>query len=206
MIAKLKGILDTLTDDSLIVDVNGVGYLVSCSGRTLSRLPRPGEAVELLIETVVREDAFSLFGFLTAEEKEWFKLLQSVQGVGAKVALTILSTLSSEELATAISMQDKTAVSRAKGVGPKMATRIVNELKDKAPAPSVAIAFSNAQSANTGGEAPSGTYALDAVSALVNLGYRQSEASGAVARAASAEGEAATVESLIRLGLKELSS
>jgi Holliday junction DNA helicase RuvA len=206
MIAKLKGIVDMLSDDNAIIDVNGVGYLVSCSGRTLSRMPNLGEAVSMMIETHVREDQISLFGFLDIHEKEWFKLLQSVQGVGAKVALGILSTLSTEELAQAISLQDRTMVGRAKGVGPKMATRLVTELKDKAPAPAIAATFSTAKSNDGSAPATHLIAARDAISALGNLGYRHSEASAVVERIMASEGEDASVQVLIRLGLKELSA
>ena len=134
MIGKLNGLIDSYGDDFVIVDVNGVGYVVFCSTRTLQNLPRPGEAATLAIETQVREDAIRLFGFRSDVERDWFRLLQTVQGVGAKVALAILSTLEAGALATAIATQDKAAVARAPGVGPKLAQRIVAELKDKAPA------------------------------------------------------------------------
>src|SRR6476469_1144162 len=134
MIGKLKGIIDTYGEDYVIVDVGGVGYLVHCSARTLQALPAQGEAVTLAIETHVREDQIRLFGFTSDLEREWFRLLQTVQGVGAKVALSILSTLKPGELASAIAIADKAAIRRAPGVGPKVAERIVIELKDKAPA------------------------------------------------------------------------
>ena len=134
MIGKLKGTIDEIGEDHVVVDVHGVGYVAFCSSRTLGRLGSPGEAVVLFIETYVREDQFRLFGFLSALEREWFRLLQSVQGVGSKVALAVLSTLTPGEIANAIALQDKTSISRAPGVGPKVAIRIVTELKNKAPA------------------------------------------------------------------------
>ena len=134
MIGKLKGVVDSVDEESLILDVNGVGYLVSASARTLRALPAVGDAAELLIETHVREDAIRLYGFLTATEREWFRVLQSVQGVGAKVALGILGALSGDALGLAIAKQDKATMARAPGVGPKLAARLVLELKDKAPA------------------------------------------------------------------------
>jgi Holliday junction DNA helicase RuvA len=134
MIGKLKGLLDSYGEDSVIVDVNGVGYLVHCSTRTLQELPGPGEPVTLAIETHVREDQIRLFGFTSDIEREWFRLLQTVQGVGTKVALAVLGTLKPADLASAIAMRDKAMVARTPGVGPKVAERIVTELKDKAPA------------------------------------------------------------------------
>ena len=134
MIGKLKGVIDSYGEDSVILDVNGVGYLVHCSGRTLQELPRVGEAATLSIETYVREDQIRLFGFLTDVERQWFRLLQTVQGVGAKVALAVLGTLKPADLASAIALRDKAMVARTPGVGPKVAERIVTELKDKAPA------------------------------------------------------------------------
>src|SRR5580704_11982203 len=138
MIGKLKGIIDSVEEEALILDVNGVGYLVSASARTLRAIPAVGAPAELLIETYVREDAIRLYGFFTAGEREWFRLLQSVQGVGAKVALGILGALSAEALSTAVARQDKAMMARAPGVGPKLAARLVLELKDKAPAFAVA--------------------------------------------------------------------
>src|SRR5207237_1212836 len=134
MIGKLKGIVDSYGEDSIVLDVNGVGYLVHCSARTLQELPGTGQPATLSIETYVREDQIRLFGFLTDVEREWFRLLQTVQGVGAKVALSVLGTLKPAELASAIAMRDKSMVARSAGVGPKVAERIVTELKDKAPA------------------------------------------------------------------------
>src|SRR6058998_4340355 len=133
MIGKLKGLIDSYGEDYVILDVGGVGYQVHCSSRTLQALPSPGEAAVLSIETYVREDQIKLFGFRTDAEREWFRLLQTVQGVGAKVALSVLGTLKPADLASAIAMRDKSMVARSPGVGPKVAERIVTELKDKAP-------------------------------------------------------------------------
>jgi Holliday junction DNA helicase RuvA len=202
MIGKLKGIVDSLGEDFVILDVHGVGYVVQCSSRTLQNLPRPGEAAALSIETQVREDAIRLFGFTSDAERDWFRLLQSVQGVGAKVALALLGILGAAELSEAILLQDKTAVSRAPGVGPKLAARIVAELKDKAPAGGVfepiAVSLVNTIEARL----PNG--AEDAVSALVNLGYGRPQAIAAVAASVKALGTEAEVGALIRQGLKEL--
>jgi holliday junction DNA helicase RuvA len=203
MIGKLKGLVDSYGDDFVILDVNGVGYVVHCSGRTLQKLPRPGEAAALAIETQVREDAIRLFGFSSESERDWFRLLQTVQGVGSKVALGILSILSSGELGSAIATQDKAMVARAPGVGPKLAARIVAELKDKAPAfgsvdPVVAKLAGEDEEAN----APSSV--RDAISALVNLGYGRPQAAAAVAASVKALGEGAETGALIRQGLKEL--
>jgi Holliday junction DNA helicase RuvA len=198
MIARLKGIVDEIVEDGAIIDVGGVGYFVFCPGKTLQALPKVGESVVLHIETHVREDHIHLYGFLTGGEKEWFGRLQSVQGVGARVALAILSVLSPAELAQAIAAQDKTMIGRASGVGPKLATRIVTELKDKVGA------FSGFEAAPAAAGRPGGSVAADAVSALVNLGYRQADAMGAVARVHRAQGGEASLEALIRGGLKEL--
>ncbi len=198
MIARLKGILDEIGDDWVVVDVGGVGYFVFCPGKTLQALPKIGESIVLHIETHVREDHIHLYGFLTGGEKEWFGRLQSVQGVGAKVALAILSVLTPAEVAQAIAGQDRTMIGRASGVGPKLATRIVTELKDKV------AAFEGFEPAPAGAPRGGGSTAADAVSALVNLGYRQADAMGAVARANRAQGGEASLEALIRGGLKEL--
>jgi holliday junction DNA helicase RuvA len=202
MIGKLKGVVDSVDDEGLILDVNGVGYLVSASTRTLGAIPAVGAIAELLIETHVREDAIRLFGFLTAGERDWFRLLQSVQGVGAKVALGILGALSAEALSTAVGHQDKAMMARAPGVGPKLAARLVLELKDKAPAMSVAD-FVHADLGR--GHAPKlAKAAEDAVLALVGLGYAQAQAAAAVARISAELGPAAETAALIRAGLKEL--
>jgi Holliday junction DNA helicase RuvA len=204
MIGKLKGTIDEIGEDHVVIDVHGVGYVAHCSARTLGRLGSAGEAAVLFIETYVREDQFRLFGFLTALEREWFRLLQSVQGVGSKVALAVLSTLTPGELANAIALQDKTSVSRAPGVGPKVAVRIVTELRNKAPA------FAGDAAATIGfkqelGEGVASAPVADAVSALTNLGYSRDQAANAVAAALKNAGEDADSAKLIRLGLKELS-
>jgi Holliday junction DNA helicase RuvA len=202
MIGKLKGTIDSYGEDFVILDVHGVGYLVHCSARTLRALPAAGDAVELTIETHVREDQIRLFGFTTATEREWFRLLQTVQGVGTKVALAVLSTLRPADLASAIAMRDKAALTRAPGVGGKVAERIVTELKDKAPAlAAVDPAVVRLSGALDERSAPQPL--RDAVSALVNLGYGQPQAAAAVAAAAREAGDADTAR-LIRLGLKEL--
>ena len=202
MIGKLSGTIDSVGDDWLILDVHGVGYLVSCSGKTLSALPAIGEAISLAIETYVREDQIRLFGFASDAERDWFQLLQSVQGVGAKLALQILGALTPSDLASAVALGDKAQVTRAPGVGPKVAQRIVAELKDKVPASSALDAL-----AAMPGAAPAqmseGALA-DAVSALTNLGYGEAQAGAAVAAARQSAGEGAGAEELIRLGLKEL--
>ncbi|MBV8746975.1 MAG: Holliday junction branch migration protein RuvA [Xanthobacteraceae bacterium] len=204
MIGKLKGILDSYGEDFVVVDVNGVGYVVHCSARTLQALPAPGEPVALAIETHVREDQIRLFGFTADVEREWFRLLQTVQGVGTKVALAILGTLKPADLASAIAMRDKAMITRTPGVGPKVAERIVTELKDKAPAyTDVDPAVVRLSGAVDERRAPAPV--ADAVSALVNLGYGQPQAAAAVATAARAAGEGADARQLIRLGLKELS-
>jgi holliday junction DNA helicase RuvA len=202
MIGKLKGLVDSISEDALILDVNGVGYVVAASARSLRNLPAIGEAATRHIETQVREDSIRLFGFLAEAERDWFRLLQSVQGVGAKVALAILGILSTAELNQAIALQDKAMVARAPGVGPKLAARIVLELKDKGPAPSIADL-----GGDIAGAAPSGALARgahDAVLALVNLGYARPQAALAVARGVASLGADAQTAALIRLGLKEL--
>lgn len=203
MIGKLKGTVEEIGEDYVLVDVHGVCYVAHCSSRTLSKLGGVGEAVVLFIETYVREDQFRLFGFTTALEREWFRLLQIVQGVGSKVALGVLSTLTPAELANAIALQDKTTISRAPGVGPKVAIRILTELKSKAPA------FAGEASISIGlkqelGEGVAPAPVSDAVSALTNLGYSRDQAASAVAAALKNGGEGADSARLIRLGLKEL--
>jgi Holliday junction DNA helicase RuvA len=203
MIGKLKGIVDSYGEDNIILDVNGVGYLVHCSARTLAALPAPGEAATLSIETYVREDQIKLFGFASDAEREWFRLLQTVQGVGAKVALAVLGTLKPSELATAIATRDKAMVARTPGVGPKVAERIVTELKDKAPA-FADIDPSVVHLAGALDEKRAPKPVADAVSALVNLGYGQPQAAAAIAAAARNAGDGADTATLIRQGLKEL--
>ena len=197
MIAKLKGIVDAVDGDSAVIDVNGVGYLVAASSRTLRDLVA-GAPAALLVETIVREDAIALYGFLDAAERDWFRILTTVQGVGARVALSLLSTLPPSEIARAIAAQDRASLSRAPGVGAKLAARLATELKDKAaafgtaPAPRAPIAL------------PGGSVNEDAVSALVNLGYRRVEAFGAVARASERLGSDAKLDAVIKAGLQEL--
>jgi Holliday junction DNA helicase RuvA len=204
MIGKLKGIIDSYGDDHIILDVQGVGYLVHCSSRTLQALPSTGEPAVLSIETHVREDLIRLYGFESELEREWFRLLQSVQGVGAKVALAVLSTLKPSELASAIALRDKAAVARTPGVGPKVAERIVTELKDKAPAyADIDPAVVHLSGTLDSKRAPKPV--ADAVSALVNLGYGQPQATAAIAAAAREAGDDAETAKLIRLGLRELS-
>jgi len=200
MIAKLTGIIDSLAEDHMVLDVAGVGYLLFCSAQTLRRIGRPGERASLAVETHVREDHIHLYGFADAAERDWFRLLTTVQGVGARVALAILSALPPAALAQAVAAQDKAAVSRAQGVGPKLAARIVGELKDKAAEMTVVrrVDFAAAKLAETAGPIE------DAVSALVNLGFGRSDAFGAVALAAGRAGDAPSVEALVKAGLKEL--
>jgi len=200
MIGKLKGIVDSHGEDFVILDVHGVGYIVHCSGRTLQKLPRPGEAAALAIETHMREDSIKLFGFASETERDWLRLLQSVQGVGAKVALAIQTALDVAELASAIACQDKAAIARAPGVGPKLAARIVSELKDKAAASGAASAA--AARVGLDGEKPAA--AQDALSALVNLGYGRPQAAAAVAASVAALGDGAPASELILRGLREL--
>jgi Holliday junction DNA helicase RuvA len=203
MIGKLKGIIDGFGEDFVIVDVGGVGYVAHCSARTLQALPATGEPVVLSIETHVREDQIRLFGFLSDLEREWFRLLQTVQGVGTKVALSVLGTLKPADLANAVAMRDKAAIARSPGVGPKVAERIVTELKDKAPAyTNVDPALVRLAGAVEEKRAPQPV--LDAISALVNLGYGQPQAAAAVAAANRTAGEGADAADLIRRGLKEL--
>ena len=202
MIAKLAGILDSAGPDSAIIDVGGVGYLAFCSTRTIGRLPLPGAPARLLIETHVREDHIHLYGFIDTTERDWFRLLTTVQGVGARLALAILSAVAPDALTIAILAQDKAALARAEGVGPKLAARIVNELRDKVGG--LAVAAQAAPAAASGPLGEGGAAAADAVSALVNLGYRRAEAFGAVAVASRRLGDAAAIDALIRAGLQEL--
>jgi holliday junction DNA helicase RuvA len=202
MIGKLTGRLDSVSLNAVILDVGGVGYEVTLGARTITNLPPAGEMLTLSIETHVREDEIRLYGFATEHERAWFRALQTVQGVGAKVALAVLGTLSAADLANAVALQDKNHVARAPGVGPKVAARIVAELKDKMPSLSPALR-------PPGGLAPvaalpEGLGARDAVSALTNLGYAHGEAAAAVTVAIGKAGREARTEELIRLGLKEL--
>lgn len=204
MIGKLTGRIDSISGNQLIVDVAGVGYVVSVSARTLRQVEGDGlgQTASLLIETHVREDAINLFGFMDVLERDWFKLLTTVQGVGAKVALAILGALSPEQLAQAIAAQDKSAITRADGVGPKLALRLVTELKDKA------IGFfapTQGKGLATGPLPVSNSAVNEAISALTNLGYRRMEAFAAVNAAMQKLGEAAKLDALIRASLSELS-
>ena len=202
MIAKLKGRIDASGADWVIVDVNGVGYHVSCSAKTLAALAPAGEFAEVHTEMLVSQDMIRLVGFASTLERDWFRLLQSVQGVGTRVALAILSVLSVHEVGQAIALQDKAMIGRANGVGKKLAERIVLELKDKAPAfapADVSLARLQAEL-----DQPKPTAAVDAVSALVNLGYGQAQAGAAVSAAMKKSGDDQPTEKLIRLALREL--
>lgn len=203
MIGKLTGRVDSTGPDWVVVDVGGVGYVVHCSAHTLQALPPAGESVSLLVETHVREQEIRLFGFAAPAEREFFRLLLTVQGVGARMALSVLGTLRPADLAAAVARQDKAMVARAPGIGPKAAARICAELKDKVPALAAADpAAARLQAELEERRAPQP--AADAVSALVNLGYAPIQASAAIAAALSAAGEGAETAKLIRLGLKEL--
>jgi Holliday junction DNA helicase RuvA len=204
MIGKLRGKVDAVGEAHAIIDVNGVGYEVHCSARTLRNL-KSGEEVSLSIETHVREDAIRLFGFTSEVERAWFRTLQTIQGIGSKVALAVLGTLSPQDLANAIALGHWAAVEQSPGVGKKLAQRIVAELKDKAPALSVAGLNVPAASLAKGAAAvPDGNAAAEAISALTNLGYQPGQAAAAVAAAMQELGEGADTAKLIRQGLKEL--
>lgn len=205
MIGKLTGIIDEVGDDFAVIDVGGVGYVVHCSARVLSNLPASGQRTTLHVETQMREDAIKLFGFTTSEEREWFRLLQTVQGVGAKVALSLLSSQTTHELGKAIAFGDKAQIGRAQGVGPKLAARIAAELKDKA----VTLSVGGSRDVTGGpalGVVPVAGAASEAVSALVNLGYSQTQAATAVATVVAREGETMPLPQLIRESLRALSS
>lgn len=203
MIGRLKGVIDVYGDDYVIVDVQGVGYVVFCSVSTLQALPPVGEAAALWIETQVREDAIKLFGFRSETEQEWFRLLLTVQGVGAKVALALQSIFNPGDLATAIATGDKAQIARANGVGPKLAQRICVELKDKVPAfGSVDPALVQLSGAIDAKRVPRPV--SDAISALINLGYQQAQAQSAISAAMQVLGDSAETGQLIRQGLKEL--
>ncbi len=197
MIARLTGRIEAIEADRCVVDVAGVGYLVQCSTRSLSAWPS-GEVAVVLTEMQVREDAITLYGFADGAEREWFRLLTTVQGVGAKVALNILSALSPRELIAAIQAGDRASLTRPAGVGPKLAIRLLTELREKAGAMPTGHGFSPIMP-----QAPAGPEG-DALSALVNLGYRRPDVQGALARIVARLGEAATLGELIREGLKEL--
>ncbi|QUT07082.1 Holliday junction branch migration protein RuvA [Sphingobium phenoxybenzoativorans] len=198
MIAKLRGILDSTGIDHAVIDVGGVGYLVGASSRTLAALGFTGEAVTVHTEMLVSDDAIRLVGFASAEERDWFRLLTGVQGVGARVALAILSALEPAEIHRAVAMGDKAMVSRANGVGPKLAQRIVMELKDK-----IGVAPAGAAIAAGTAPLPGGSHSADAVSALQNLGFKPAEASAAVAAAEAEAGDGATLDALVRLALRK---
>jgi Holliday junction DNA helicase RuvA len=202
MIGKLTGTVDTVSLSTAIIDVGGVGYEVTLGARQLSALPPVGELVTLAIDTHLKEDGVRLYGFATEHERAWFRALQTVQGVGAKVALAVLGTLSAADLANAVALQDKNHVARAPGVGPKVAARIVAELKDKMPA--LAPALRPGAGPSPIATLPEGLAARDAVSALTNLGYAHGEAAAAVSAAIGKAGREARAEELIRIGLKEL--
>lgn len=213
MIGKLTGVLDSTGEDWAMIDVGGVGYVAFCSRRGLGDLPAPGQPASLHIETQVREDRIHLYGFIDRAERDWFRLLSTVQGVGAKMALAILSVLPPDALVQAIAAQDKSALTRANGVGPKLGGRIVSELRDKASGFELGTTARRPAAKGKGAAAKPDDGALgmaeDAVSALVNLGYKRGEAFGAVTEAARAlgeSGESASLEVLIRAGLKELSA
>ena len=202
MIGRLCGTAEQIEDGRCLIDVNGVGYVVLCSARSLSGLPAPPARATLLVETQVREDAITLFGFIDAAERDWFRLLTTIQGVGAKVALNLLSALPPDQLASAIAASDRGAITRAPGVGPKLAARLISELRERIAAMPTGSAF-----------APTGTSPLvalpqgklaDALSALVNLGYRRAEAETALAAVQAEAGEDAPLDELIRGGLKRL--
>lgn len=209
MIGKLRGIVDELTEDAVILDVNGVGYVVFCSGRTLSNL-QTGAAAALVIETHVREDHIHLYGFANVAEREWFRLLTSVQGVGAKMGQAILGVFDPDALSRTIGAQDKTGLTRVSGVGPKLAERIITELKSKVakmgvlPMPANSGALPKA-SAKANVKTPEGRVMEDAVSALTNLGYNRTDAFSAVSTILHNEGADTKLDTLIRLGLRELS-
>lgn len=198
MIALLTGEVLSVGDDHVVLDVNGVGYIAYCGTSTLANLPGKGEVTRLFIETQMRDSSITLYGFLGEIERDWFRLLQTVQGVGARVALAILSTLHPDELGSALAMQDKAAVARTSGVGPKLAQRIVTELKDKAPS-TLAVMPS------TGGKAASMPATREALSALTNLGYKEAEALRALAKVSADGNDEADTAQLIRAALQELS-
>ena len=202
MIGRLRGLVEGVGKDWVIIDVGGVGYEVYCATKTLSKLPNIGQSVTLTIETHVREDSIRLFGFLYEAERSWFRLLQNVQGVGTKVALSVLGILEPHELANAIALQDKKQIGRAPGVGPKVAQRIVSELQDKAPGllATGEIGVKMPNLSTSGQLSP----VSDSISALVNLGYGIGEATAAIASVSERLGESVKTEELIRQGLKEL--
>lgn len=211
MIAKLSGVIDSILESALILDVNGVGYLVHASPRTLARIGGRGEAVSLLVDTAVREDAITLYGFADEAEQAWFRLLTSVQGVGAKAALAILAVTPPDKLGLAIASGDKAALTQAGGVGPKLAARILTELKDKAgsitESSSLQASARGGEGKRSAAEQGEGDSDLnDAVSALVNLGYGRTDAYAAVIQAKSKSNDNSNLNDLIKIALKELAS
>jgi Holliday junction DNA helicase RuvA len=207
VIAKLRGRLDSTGDGWAVVDVGGVGYMVFCGARTLAALPAKGEVVELAIETHVREDHIHLYGFSTTSEREMFRVLTTVQGVGAKVGIAILSALSALQVSQAIAAGDAAAFKKVGGVGPKLAARLVSELKDKLPVfPGAGVPASIPARGAKAVNGKGGNIVEEAVSALVNLGYGRTDAFGAVTRAAQIEGEGAALPAIIRASLRELGS
>ncbi|MDH3660284.1 MAG: Holliday junction branch migration protein RuvA [Alphaproteobacteria bacterium] len=204
MIAHLSGRIFEIGEDSVIVDVGGVGYILYCSSRTLAQLPAVGDPAALHVETQFKAESLTLYGFESGAERSWFRLLQTVQGVGARVALALLSALTPDQLAQSIMAKDKAAFTQASGVGPRLAQRLISELQSKVgelpTAPVVTLPSSAGAAGTAGGPAE------DAVSALVNLGYGRSEAHGAIAKAAAGIGEDGDVEALIRAGLKALTA
>ena len=205
MIGKLKGIVDAYGDDYVLLDVQGVCYEAFCSSRSLGSLPAIGEAATLFIEMVVREEFIKLYGFVSESERAWFRILVGVQGVGARVGLAILSTLSLSEISSAIALQDKATIARTPGVGPKLAQRVVTELKGKVPDLGPAEGGALGLQAALGEGSATGNVA-DAVSALSNLGYSEQQASAALAPIVAEQGDEADTATLIRLGVKALSS
>lgn len=206
MFGKLRGIIDTIEEDHIIIDVSGVGYLVYCSSYTLRQIPALGDLVTLHIETHVREDLIQLYGFLSIEEKKIYLKLTKVSGVGSKMGLAILSALSPQQIVTAVAAQDKKALTAASGVGPKLAERLIVELKDKLTA---GLEFGSAQTISSSKTATSADGGMlqathDAVSALVNLGYSRSDAFMVVNQLAAQSPDDASVDVLIREGLKKL--
>ena len=208
MIGKLSGIIDTIEDGSVLLDVQGVGYIVFASPRTLGALSGHGEPCSLLIDTHVREDHFHLYGFIDKAEQQWFRLLTTVQGVGAKVALSILGVCPPDKLQIAIVAQDKAIVTQADGVGPKLGTRIVNELKDKVGALDTGVIQMKTGGKSTSNTADNNNASIDqdAVSALINLGYGRADAFSAVMRVRANDNGTDDLQKIIKLALKELSA
>ncbi|MBS40320.1 MAG: Holliday junction branch migration protein RuvA [Rhodospirillales bacterium] len=201
MIAKLTGLLDTIGLDEVVIDVGGVGYLVFCSSRALKSFDKVGDPITVFVEMHVREDHIHLFGFIDQVERDWFRLLTTVQGVGAKVALAILGTLSPDDLANAMIAEDKATLTRAPGVGPRLAVRLLAELREKTADLNV---VSNAMRSKISNGQPNAV--SDAISALVNLGYARSAAFAAVSKIAQNSSDTTSVELLVKSALKELNA